>query len=439
MKADNALIADLHRRVTDELSKRLQSFESQGEVIDSETERQLTRGIIIEILEQKNREDLSLGRAPLDRDTQRSLATAVFNRSHGLGRMQRLLDDPTITNIHINGPFNVFTERSDGTRVREEPVAESVGELTDLIQAIARRSGRSEKRWDDSHWFLNLQLQDGSRLHAVRGVTGLPVITIRRHNWTISRLSHLIDRELIDERLGDFLSAAVRSKFNIVVAGATNSGKTTLLRCLINEIPSTERIITVEDNLEVGLERFMDLHPDQVVYESRPPNAEGAGEVTLAQCMRESLRQNPDRVILGEVRGAEIREMFRAMSQGNDGSMCSIHADSSIDAIERLRMYCSEAGMDLVAATQWLASAVDLVVHLGWADEMTSDKRRVVTSIREITGYNGDRVTTNEVFHPGKDGMATPAHGPAISETSLRRLRTAGYDSSALMEAAWTS
>jgi Flp pilus assembly CpaF family ATPase len=439
VNADNVLVTDLHRRVTDELSRRLQEYETDGTVVDPDTERQLTRSIITEALEQKSREDLSLGRLPLDRDTQRRVATAVFNRTHGLGRIQRLIDDPAITNIHINGPFNVFTERADGTRVREEAVADSVAELTDLIQAIARRSGRSEKRWDDSHWFLNVQLADGSRLHAVRGVTGLPVVTIRRHNWTISRLDHLLERALVDEVLVDFLRYAVRSKLNIVVAGATNSGKTTVLRCLINEIPSTERIVTVEDNLEIGLDRFIDLHPDQVIYEARPPNAEGAGEVTLAQCMRESLRQNPDRVILGEVRGAEIREMFRAMSQGNDGSMCSVHADSSVDAIERLRMYCSEAGMDMMAATQWLASAVDLIVHLGWADETTSHRRRVITSIREITGFDGDRVTSNEVFRPGKDGMATPAPGPAITEATLRRMRVAGFDSSALVELAWTS
>ena len=137
------------------------------------------------------------------------------------------------------------------------------------------------------------------------------------------------------QSVADFLAAAVRAKPNLIVAGGTNTGKTTMLRCLLNEIPPAERVVTVEDNLEIGLDRFSDLHPDHVMWERRGANIEGRGEASLADCVRATLRQNPDRVIVGEIRGVEVVDMLRAMSQGNDGSMSSIHADSSKGAIVR--------------------------------------------------------------------------------------------------------
>ena len=203
-----------------------------------------------------------------------------------------------------------------------------------------------------------------------------------------------------------FLGAAVRAKLNLIVAGGTNTGKTTMLRCLLNEIPPEERVVTVEDNLEIGLDRFSDLHPDQVMWERRGANIEGRGEATLADCVRATLRQNPDRVIVGEIRGIEVVDMLRAMSQGNDGSMSSIHADSSKGAVVRLGMYTAEAGLDEETSNKWIANAVDLIVHLGWVDGL-----RRVTSVREVLEAEARQIATNEVYRPAADGKSSTGAG----------------------------
>jgi Flp pilus assembly CpaF family ATPase len=364
---------------------------------------------------------------------EREVAAAVFDRVWGLGRLQPLIDNPEVANIHINGCDNTWLVFRDGTKAPGPAVADSDGELVDVISTAARRLGRSEKRWDQVSWELHLQLPGGERLHAVLGLTGRPAVTIRRHDFTINRLRHLVEQGTIDSGLGSFLAAAVRAKLNIIVAGGTNTGKTTLLRCLLNEIDPTERVITVEDNLELGLDRFRDLHPDQVAWERRGANVEGRGEVSLGDCVRSTLRQNPDRVIVGEIRGPEVVDMLRAMSQGNDGSMSSIHADSSKGALVRLGMYTAEAGLDEETSNKWIANALDLIVHLGWVSGV-----RRVTSVREVLEAEARQIATNEVYRPGPDGAAIPAPGPTIRSDTLARLAEAGFDPELLTQGWWT-
>jgi Flp pilus assembly CpaF family ATPase len=255
-------------------------------------------------------------------------------------------------------------------------------------------------------------------------VTGRPVVTIRRHDFTISRLPELIGRGTVDPDLADFLEAAVKAKQNIIVAGGTGTGKTTLLRCLINEIPPHERLITIEDSLELGLEHFEDLHPDYESLEAREANTEGVGAFTLAELVRAGLRMDPQRVIVGEVRGAEVLPMLLAMSQGNDGSMCSIHADSSKGVFGRLAMYAAMTRERLTPTVTNLlvAQAVDLVVHLGWVGGT-----RRVTSVREITGsIEGGQIASNELWRPGPGGAAVPNVPP--SESTSEALAAAGFD-----------
>jgi Flp pilus assembly CpaF family ATPase len=244
-------------------------------------------------------------------------------------------------------------------------------------------------------------------------------------------MKHLVELGVVDPGLSEFLAAAVRAKLNLIVAGGTNTGKTTMLRCLLNEIPPEERVVTVEDNLELGLDRFLDLHPDQVTWERRGANIEGRGEASLADCVRATLRQNPDRVIVGEIRGVEVVDMLRAMSQGNDGSMSSIHADSSKGALVRLSMYTAEAGLDEETSNKWIANAVDLIIHLGWVDGV-----RRVTSVREVLEAEARQIATNEVYRPDHEGRAMPAAGPTIRNETLARLVTAGFDAALLSEPA---
>ncbi|MCH8991167.1 MAG: CpaF family protein [Acidobacteria bacterium] len=428
MSVDGDLSAKLHTKVAERLSEHLRTLDDK-EPLSVDDERALTRSLIAAELKTLAEDAYRDGGSPLDSVTESELAEAVFDRVHGLGRLQPYIDDPDLSNIHVNGYDNVWLVYRDGTKIRGEPAADSDQDLIDIVATAARRLGRSEKRWDQVSWELHLQLPGGERLHAVMGLTGRPVITIRRHDFTIHRLKHLIDLGVVDDSLSAFLSAAVGAKLNLIVAGGTNTGKTTMLRCLLNEIPPEERVVTVEDNLEIGLDRFSDLHPDQVMWERRGANIEGRGEATMADCVRATLRQNPDRVIVGEIRGVEVVDMLRAMSQGNDGSMSSIHADSSKGAIVRLGMYTAEAGLDEETSNKWIANAVDLIVHLGWVDGV-----RRVTSVREVLEAEARQIATNEIYRPAPDGRAVPAPGPTIRNTTLNRLVAAGFDPSYLTD-----
>jgi len=424
MSIDSALAGRLHRAVADKLTERLRTAEAEGDgQLSPDDERALTRSLIAEELERMAADAYATGDGPLDRHIEAELSEAVFDRLWGLGRLQPYIDDPELANIHVNGYDNVWLVYRDGTKVRGDPVADSDRELVEVIAAAARRLGRTEKRWDQVSWELHLQLPGGERLHAVLGLTGRPTVTIRRHDFTIHRLKHLVELGVIDDGLSAFLEAAVRAKLNLIVAGGTNTGKTTMLRCLLNEIPPEERVVTVEDNLEIGLDRFTDLHPDQVCWERRGANIEGRGEATLADCVKATLRQNPDRVIVGEIRGVEVVDMLRAMSQGNDGSMSSIHADSAKGAIVRLGMYTAEAGLDEVTSNKWIANAVDLIIHLGWVDGI-----RRATSVREVLEAEARQIATNEIYRPASDGRAVPAPGPTIRGDTLARLVAAGFD-----------
>lgn len=430
MNVDGDLQARLHRAVSEKLSEQLRNLDGDSP-LSIEDERALTRSLISAEMGRLAEDAYRNGQAPLDSETESELADAVFNRVHGLGRLQIYVDDPDVANVHINGFDNVWVVYRDGTKVRGAPAAESDRDLVEMLAAAARRMGRSEKRWDQVSWELHLQLPGGERLHAVMGLTGRPAVTIRRHDFSIYRMKHLVELGVVDPGLSEFLAAAVRAKLNLIVAGGTNTGKTTMLRCLLNEIPPEERVVTVEDNLELGLDRFLDLHPDQVTWERRGANIEGRGEASLADCVRATLRQNPDRVIVGEIRGVEVVDMLRAMSQGNDGSMSSIHADSSKGALVRLSMYTAEAGLDEETSNKWIANAVDLIIHLGWVDGV-----RRVTSVREVLEAEARQIATNEVYRPDHEGRAMPAAGPTIRNETLARLVTAGFDAALLSEPA---
>ncbi len=408
---DAALVARLHRTVGDALTDAHTRHESDGRGrLGPDDERALARKLLGDELRRMASDAFAQGRAPLDDTTEAALTVAVLDRLHGLARLQPLLDDPSIRDIHISGCERVWLNLRDGTKVQGPAVASSDDELVELIATAARRLGRSERRWDNAHPELNLQLPNGDRLHALMAVSGRPTVTVRRHDFDISRLDQLVARGVCDELMAGFLSAAVKARANLIVAGGTGTGKTTTLRCLINEIPSDERLITIEDSLEIGVERFDDLHPDHETLEAREANTEGVGAFSLADLVRSALRMDPQRVIVGEVRGAEVLPMLLAMSQGNDGSMCSIHADSSKGVFSRLAMYAAMTAERLApdVTNLLVANAVDLVVHLGWVDG-----ERAVTSIREITGtLEAGQIVSNELWRPGPTGAAIPAAPP---------------------------
>jgi Flp pilus assembly CpaF family ATPase len=427
---DAGLVARLRAEVADRLEARLGTDEAAGQPrMRPADQRQFGRQLINQALEAEARTALAAGRPTLDPDAEDALAQAVHDALFGLGRLQRLLDDPDIENINANGCDQVFVRYADGSRARVDPIADSDAELVELIRLAAARMGLAERRFDLSAPRLNLQLPDGSRLFAVMAVTARPALSVRRHRYLRLTLADLVATGTLDAALHGVLAAAVRARKNLIVCGDTGAGKTTLLRALATEISSEERLVTVEDALELGLDRYPDLHPDAVAFEAREPNIEGEGEITQAELVRWALRMSPDRVLVGEVRGDEVLPMLNAMTQGTDGSMCTLHASSSAGAFGKLAAYAIQAPerLPLEATNLLVANAVHLVVFL--AHDRRSG-RRTVASVREITGAEGPLVISNEVFRPGPDRRAVP--GAPLQAATLEQLLDAGLDPSLL-------
>ncbi|MEV6007588.1 ATPase, T2SS/T4P/T4SS family [Streptomyces sp. NPDC051976] len=412
---DHQLVKRFRQEAGDRISEQRRLDQIAGDAaMSAEDERQFARAIIAQILEAHARSEITIGRTPPDAQAEEAYASAVHAALFGVGRLQPLLDDPEVENIDINGCDQVFVGYSDGRELQVEPVAESDEELIELIQVLGAYSGLSSRPFDSANPQLDLRLPDGSRLSAVMDVTRRPALSIRRARMGKVFLADLIGNYTLTPELGSFMSAAVLARKNVMIAGATNAGKTTLLRALANVIPPHERLITVERALELGLDQFPDLHPNVVAFEERLPNSEGLGMISMAELVRRSLRMNPSRVIVGEVLGDEIVTMLNAMSQGNDGSLSTIHANSSAEVFNRISTYALQAKERLpVEASQMLvAGAIDFVVFVQRRNDFQrgGTLRRVVTSVREVNGVDG-RVLSSEVFAEGQQGVAMP-HAP---------------------------
>jgi pilus assembly protein CpaF len=410
---DQTLVRRFREEVADTLARQRRQDAAAGvPPMTGEDERQFARAVINRVLDAYARAEIAAGRTPPTSEEEEDLAAGIHAALYGVGRLQPLLDDPEVENVDINGCDHVFVQYADGREVVSEPVADSDDELVELVQILGAYSGLSSRPFDSANPQLDLRLPDGSRLSAVMDVCARPAVSIRRSRLARVHLDDLLGYGSLSEEVAAFLSAAVAARKNIMIAGATNAGKTTLLRALANEIPPAERLITVERALELGLGEFPDLHPNVVAFEERLPNSEGMGAISMAELVRRSLRMNPSRVIVGEVLGDEIVTMLNAMSQGNDGSLSTIHANSSIEVFNRIATYAIQSVERLpVDATMMLiAGAIDFVVFVEKHNDYATGGRlrRFVTSVREINGVDG-RVLSSEIFAPGADRVATPA------------------------------
>ncbi|MEY9861356.1 pilus assembly protein CpaF [Catenulispora sp. GAS73] len=384
------------------------------------------RAMIADGLAEHTRNSIAGGIDVLPQDAEARITEAVINVLFGLGGFQPLLDDPSIENIYANGCDVVFVDTIHEKGKRVAPIANSDEEMIDMIRLAGARTGNDERRFDRGCPELNLELSDGSRMHAVAWITRRPSVTIRRNRFARGMtLSHLVDLGVMSREIAGQLGACVRAKKNIVVAGSTNAGKTTNLRALAAEISPLERLITVEDTLELRLGADADLHPNVVEMVSRAGNVEGVGAITQAQCVRAGLRMSPDRVIVGEVRGDEVLPMLAAMSQGNDGSMTTVHANSTEGVFTRFATYAAQAPerLSMEAANLLIAGAVDVVIHVA-----KIGGKRVLTGIREVVGFDGAQITSHEVYRPGPTGSAVHAFGWRAE--TVRELIDAGADES---------
>ncbi|MBA4608572.1 CpaF family protein [Aeromicrobium sp. Marseille-Q0843] len=433
---DQQLLRTLREEVAAALARQRREDAAAGlPQMSSEDERQFARAIIARVLESYARQEIAAGRAPLSGAEEAELADGIHAALYGVGRLQPLLDDPEVENIDINGYDNVFVGYANGEERRMPPVAESDDELVELVQVLGAYSGLTSRPFDTANPQLDLRLPDGSRLSAVMGVTPRPSLSIRRARLARVSLDMLVESGTMTPELASFLSAAIAARKNIMIAGATNAGKTTLLRALANEIQPQERLITVERALELGLGEFPDLHPNVVAFEERLPNSEGQGAIHMSELVRRSLRMNPSRVIVGEVLGDEIVTMLNAMSQGNDGSLSTIHANSSLEVFNRICTYAIQSAERLPAdATMMLiAGAIDFVIFVERRNEFQSGGglRRVITSVREVNGVDG-RVLSSEVFAEGPDGVAHAAAAVScIEDLQMHGYRPNAYEGQA--------
>jgi pilus assembly protein CpaF len=433
--ADTALTRRITREVADQLSERTTG---DRERMSRDDERSYAHVLINAALEREAQARLRRGLAPAGDDEDLAVASAVHDRLFGLGRLQPLLDDQRINDVAVNGCDRVFVTYRDGRRECTAPVADSDAELIELIRLAASRIGRTERRFDAAEPELNLQLPDGSRLHAIRDVSGRPCVSIRRHRFELSFLDELVALGTLGRPLADLLASAVRARKNIVVCGATGAGKTTLLRALVNEIDPAERLVTVEDNLELSIDRFADLHPDVVALEARQANIEGRGGIELEQLVRMGLRMNPDRVMVGEVRGPELVPMLLAMTQGRDGSMCTIHAASARHVFDRALMYglLPPYGLPVEASAHLFASAVDFVVFIGDTGARTDGRRaRTVQTVLEVVGAEGHTIAANELYTTDADGHTQSGDGPPMRSATRADLLRAGLPTDVLLGA----
>jgi pilus assembly protein CpaF len=434
------VVRRIRREVAERLTRVTRAHESAtGQVMSTGEQQETTRRLITESMDAYATSEMNAGRPPLRPDAESRVARSVADMLLGAGGLQPMLNDERVEEIHANGCDQVFVRYTDGSRVQVAAIAESDAEMVELIRRLAADAGRAEtggegaeeRRWDRAAPVLNLQLPDGSRLHAIMSVTRRPALSIRRHGYIKVTLADLAQLGTLNPVLRELMGAAVRARLNTLVAGRTGAGKTTLLRALASEIPAHERIVTIEDTYELALDSDKVLHPDVVPLQSREANVEGEGAIDMSMLFRSGLRMSPDRVIVGEIRGHEVIPMLNAMSQGNDGSLGTIHASSSAGVFKKLALYAAQSLERLDPATTNLlvAESVHLVVHLG----LTEDSRRVVTSVREVVDADGLSVASNEIFRPGHDGRAVPASPP--STALLTTLAGAGFNPGLLDEA----
>lgn len=388
---------------------------SIGSVDDYELRRELRRGI----------EQLCDDRAELmSQEERKRLVNEIIDETLGLGPIDPLLRDPTITDILINGPRTVYVERR-GRLERTSVVFHDEQHVLEIVQRIASRVGR---RLDESSPMVDARLPDGSRVNAVIRPLALDgaLVSIRRFSAKPLLAADLIARKSVTSEIIDFLAACVKARLNIVISGGTGSGKTTFLNMLSGYIPDDERIATVEDAAELQLQQ-----PHVARMETRPANLEGKGEISTRDLVRNALRMRPDRIIVGECRGAEAFDMLQAMTTGHDGGMTTIHANNTREAVSRLEMLIGMAGYELAMwfIHRQIAASIDIVVQCA---RLSGGARKVI-QVSEVTGTEGDVVNMHDLFVFEQTGvdenkMAQGVYrATGIRPTCLERLASQGF------------
>ena len=397
-EAYRASKGELHRRLIDQLD--LKAIER----LPPDRLREELRGVVGRMV---GASSIALNQAERER-----LVQELLDDVTGLGPLEPLLADGTVSDILVNTGSTVYVER--GGKLELTPVQfDSNDHLMHVINRIVSRVGR---RVDETSPMVDARLPDGSRVNAIIPPLAIdgPILSIRRFGRSPLRVKDLVGLGSVSRESISFLAGCVRAKLNVVVSGGTGSGKTTMLNALSAFVPEDERVVTIEDSAELQLQQ-----PHVVRLETRPPNVEAKGEIVARDLVRNSLRMRPDRIIIGEVRGAEVLDMLQAMNTGHEGSMTTIHANSPRDALARLEAMIGMGGVQLSesASRQMISRAIHLIAQLSRG----TDGRRRLSSICEVTGMEGPTITMQEVFRFQHSG--TDADGRVLGEYAFTGIR----------------
>ena len=381
--------ADVRRRVHKVVIETLGTGLLSGDADDAALNRQLQAIVDSALAEEE---------VPLSRADRETLAREIADEVNGYGPLERFLKDETVTEIMVNNHREIFIERGGRIFPTDARFADDA-HLRRILDKIVAQVGR---RIDESSAMVDARLPDGSRVNAIIPPLSLhgPAMTIRKFSQRRLGMSDLVGLGALSEQMGEFLGLCVKARLNVLVSGGTGSGKTTMLNVLSGFIPDDERIITIEDAAELKLDQRHWLR-----LEARPANVEGTGEVSIRDLLRNALRMRPDRIVVGEVRGAEALDMLQAMNTGHDGSLSTVHCNSPRDAISRLETMTLMAGFELPvrAIREQVSSALHLIVHL----ERLHDGSRKVVRIAEVQRMEGDQVTLQDLFTFHVNGMTS--------------------------------
>lgn len=377
---EQQLIAEIKRYVTEHLPLSKMSDEELEEKIE-------------EIVAQR------IGSRYCSIEQRLNIIQQVYSSIRGFGLLDSIMNDDTITEVMINGPDNIFIEQN-GHLFKIDQQFESQRRLEDIIQRIVGQAGREVNQ---ANPICDARLPDGSRVNVVLPPIALcgPTVTIRKFSKTPMTIEKLIQYGSITQEIADKLELLVKAKYNIFISGGTGSGKTTFLNALSNYIPKDERVITIEDSAELQIKGIDNL----VTLETRNANASGAGQITIRDLIKSSLRMRPERIVVGEVRGGEALDMLQAMNTGHDGSLSTGHANSTEDMLSRLETMVLQgsSGLPLEAIRQQIASAVDIIIHLS----RLRDKSRRTMEITEVVGYENGRIILNPLYIFEEDENST--------------------------------
>lgn len=371
---------EIHRRIVDEMSLEQQQLLTNGQQNRSEVES---------IIAEYSNRVLDNNLVTVPRGSRTAIVADVLDEMLGLGPIEPLLKDETVTEIMINGPKHIFIERLGKLHLTKVQFHDNA-HLMNIIDRIIAPLGR---RLDESSPLVDARLADGSRVNVIIPPLSLngPCMTIRKFTKNPLSIENLIGFGSLSEDMAGFLRACVAARLNIIVAGGTGSGKTTTLNVLSSFVPADERIVTIEDAAELQL-----MQEHVVTLESRPPNIEGSGQITIRDLVRNALRMRPDRIIVGEVRSGEALDMLQAMNTGHDGSLTTAHANSPRDVLSRIETMVLMAGMDLPvkAIREQISSAVDLIIQ----QSRIRDGSRKITYITEVQNMEGDVIILQDLF-----------------------------------------